>query len=131
MISSKPAIDSKLTSSPLIIDAVASCGGGVSAATLKRWTSDWNFGTPVFLRSGVGIFGPTFHERCDGKEFMKLVEEANNLVTSLPIEPSSGLSDVLHLAAKGIVTECSSADTQKSRRLMATTCIPDSSRIDL
>ncbi|KAG7450863.1 uncharacterized protein BT62DRAFT_962721 [Guyanagaster necrorhizus] len=60
MISSNPAIDSKLTSSALfhiIIGAVVSCGGGASAATLKTWTPEWSFGTPVFLRSGVGFWG--------------------------------------------------------------------------
>ncbi|KAK0207909.1 hypothetical protein DFS33DRAFT_392136 [Desarmillaria ectypa] len=60
MISSSPAIDNKLTSSALfhiIIGAVVSCGGGASAATLKTWTSEWSFGTPVFLRSGVGFWG--------------------------------------------------------------------------
>ncbi len=54
-----------------------------------------------------------FHERCDGKELGKLVEEANGLVSSLPFKTSSDLSDDLHLAIKGIVTEHSSASTHK------------------
>ncbi|KAK0245290.1 hypothetical protein EDD85DRAFT_13233 [Armillaria nabsnona] len=54
-----------------------------------------------------------FHERCDGKELGKLVEEANDLVSSLPFKTSSDLSDDLHLAIKGIVTERSSASTHK------------------
>jgi len=37
----------------LIISAVASAGGGVTAATLAVWTHEWRFTTPVFLRGGV------------------------------------------------------------------------------
>jgi len=36
----------------LLIGAVASAGGGVTAATFGVWTSEWNFGTPVVLKSG-------------------------------------------------------------------------------
>ncbi|KAK0232749.1 hypothetical protein IW262DRAFT_1451222 [Armillaria fumosa] len=50
-----------------------------------------------------------FHKRCDGKELGKLVEEAKNLVSSLPFKTSSDLSDDLHLAVRGIVTERPSA----------------------
>ncbi len=70
-------------------------------------------GVFVFLRSGVGIWGSTFHEGCDDKEIGKLVEETNNLVTSLPFNPSSDLSGDLHLAVKGIVTEYSSTGTHR------------------
>ncbi|KAF9049325.1 hypothetical protein BDZ89DRAFT_1057678 [Hymenopellis radicata] len=54
------AVDPKLSSSPLfhiILGAVASAGGGVTAATLKTWTPEWSFGTPVFLRNGAGVIG--------------------------------------------------------------------------
>ncbi|PBK61958.1 hypothetical protein ARMSODRAFT_1025293 [Armillaria solidipes] len=56
----------------------------------------------------------SFHERCDGKELGKLVEKANDLVSSLPFKTSSDLSDDMHLAIKGIVTERSSATTHKT-----------------
>ena len=36
----------------LLIGAVASAGGGVTAATFGVWTPEWNFGTPVVLKSG-------------------------------------------------------------------------------
>ncbi|SJL03060.1 uncharacterized protein ARMOST_06405 [Armillaria ostoyae] len=52
-----------------------------------------------------------FHERRDIKQFRKLVEEAGVLVSSLPFATSSDLSDDLHLAIKGIVTERSSTST--------------------
>ncbi|KAK0443136.1 uncharacterized protein EV420DRAFT_1649415 [Desarmillaria tabescens] len=58
-----------------------------------------------------------FHERCDGKGLRKLVEEAHVLVSSLPFKTSSDLSDDLHLAIKGIVTERSSAGTRKKPTL--------------
>jgi len=35
----------------LIIGAVASAGGGVTAATFDVWTPEWKFGTPVILKS--------------------------------------------------------------------------------
>ncbi|KAF8662034.1 hypothetical protein AX16_001220 [Volvariella volvacea WC 439] len=58
---SNPAfnVDPKYISSPLthaLLGAVASAGGGYTAATLNAWTSNWSFGTPVFLR-GVGLLG--------------------------------------------------------------------------
>lgn len=56
----------------------------------------------------------SFHERCDGKELGKLVEKANDLVSSLPFKTSSDLSDDLHIAIKGIVTERSYESTQKT-----------------
>ncbi|KAK0506463.1 hypothetical protein EDD18DRAFT_32642 [Armillaria luteobubalina] len=46
-----------------------------------------------------------FHERRDIKQLRKLVEEAGVLVSSLPFEASSDLSNDLHLAIKGIVAE--------------------------
>jgi len=48
------------TSSPLthlILGAIASAGGGLSAATLSTWTNDWTFGTPPVLRRGAGLWG--------------------------------------------------------------------------
>lgn len=36
-----------------IASAVASAGGGVTAATFSVWTPDWRFTTPVFLKGGV------------------------------------------------------------------------------
>jgi len=35
----------------LLIGAVASAGGGITAATFDVWTPDWKFGTPVVLKS--------------------------------------------------------------------------------
>ncbi|ESK91911.1 hypothetical protein Moror_10467 [Moniliophthora roreri MCA 2997] len=55
-----PHVNHLLASSPLfhlIIGAVASAGGGVSASTLSLWTSHWAFSTPVFLRPAVGWLG--------------------------------------------------------------------------
>ncbi|KAK0207963.1 hypothetical protein DFS33DRAFT_1379513 [Desarmillaria ectypa] len=51
--------------------------------------------------------GPSslLHEHCDDKQLKRLVEEASKLVSSLPFTTSSELSDDLHLAVKGIVTE--------------------------
>ncbi|KAK0456954.1 hypothetical protein EV421DRAFT_1755739, partial [Armillaria borealis] len=51
--------------------------------------------------------GPSsvFHERYDDKQLRKLVEEVNDLVSSLPFDTSSDLSNDLHLAMKGIVAE--------------------------
>ncbi|PBK60033.1 hypothetical protein ARMSODRAFT_966416 [Armillaria solidipes] len=46
-----------------------------------------------------------FHERRDVKQLRKLVEEASVLVSSLPFDASSDLSNDLHLAVKGIVAE--------------------------
>lgn len=45
-----------IAESPLfsfILGAVASSGGGVTAATLGVFGPDWSFTTPVFLRSSV------------------------------------------------------------------------------
>ncbi|PBL01521.1 hypothetical protein ARMGADRAFT_984178 [Armillaria gallica] len=58
-----------------------------------------------------------FHERRDSKQLRKLVAEANALVSSLPFGTSLDLSDDLHLAIKGILTECSSAGTRKKPAL--------------
>ncbi|KAK0207928.1 hypothetical protein DFS33DRAFT_393620 [Desarmillaria ectypa] len=58
-----------------------------------------------------------FHERRDIKQLRKLVEEANDLVSSLPFKTSSDLSDDLHFATKGIVTEHSSAGIRKKPTL--------------
>ncbi|KAK7040728.1 hypothetical protein VNI00_009634 [Paramarasmius palmivorus] len=55
-----PHVNQLLASSPffhLILGAVASAGGGVSAATLSVWTSHWAFSTPVFLRPAAGWLG--------------------------------------------------------------------------
>ncbi|KAL0574706.1 hypothetical protein V5O48_007264 [Marasmius crinis-equi] len=65
LISSNPAVNPLLKSSPLfhlIIGAVSSAGGGVSAGTLATWTSQWAFSTPVFLRSAAAFAGvlPSF-----------------------------------------------------------------------
>ncbi|KAK0475067.1 hypothetical protein IW261DRAFT_1495269 [Armillaria novae-zelandiae] len=49
--------------------------------------------------------GSVFHERCDDKQLRKLVEEVNDLVSSLPFDTSSDLSNDLQLAIKGIVVE--------------------------
>jgi hypothetical protein len=37
----------------LLASAVASSGGGVTAATFAVWTPEWHFTTPVFLKGGV------------------------------------------------------------------------------
>ncbi|TFK60858.1 hypothetical protein BDN72DRAFT_965489 [Pluteus cervinus] len=49
-----------LASSPLthlILGAIASGGGGTTAATINAWNPQWSFNTPVFLRDGVGWLG--------------------------------------------------------------------------
>ena len=61
----------------LLIGAVASAGGGITAATFDVWTPDWKFGTPAVLKSswvgstdvwGGAVTGPsdshTFHLTC-------------------------------------------------------------------
>ncbi|KAL0072659.1 hypothetical protein AAF712_000422 [Marasmius tenuissimus] len=58
LLSSNPNVNPLLKTSPLfhlIIGAVASAGGGVSAGTLSTWTSQWAFSTPVFLRPAAGL----------------------------------------------------------------------------
>ncbi|KAG7450840.1 uncharacterized protein BT62DRAFT_1001654 [Guyanagaster necrorhizus] len=58
-----------------------------------------------------------FHERCNSKELRKLVEEANDLISSLPFKISTDLSDDLHLAIKGIVTQPSFTGARKKPML--------------
>jgi len=41
----------------MIIGALASAGGGMTAGTLGTWKSQWGFNTPPVLRAGVGIWG--------------------------------------------------------------------------
>ena len=41
----------------MLLGAIASAGGGLSAATLKTWTPEWSFGTPPVLRQGADIWG--------------------------------------------------------------------------
>ncbi|THU98641.1 hypothetical protein K435DRAFT_777403 [Dendrothele bispora CBS 962.96] len=41
----------------LILGAVASAGGSVTASTFSTFTPNWSFSTPVFLRPGVGLLG--------------------------------------------------------------------------
>ncbi|KAF8192925.1 hypothetical protein BJ912DRAFT_249835 [Pholiota molesta] len=41
----------------MIIGAIASAGGGLSAATVGAWTPDWSFNTPPIFRSGAGWSG--------------------------------------------------------------------------
>lgn len=48
---SNPAIASSLFFQ-LLIGAVASAGGGVSASTIGVWNAEWNFRVPPFLRGG-------------------------------------------------------------------------------
>ncbi|KAG7450850.1 uncharacterized protein BT62DRAFT_1001665 [Guyanagaster necrorhizus] len=57
-----------------------------------------------------------FHESCNSKELRKLAEEANDLISSLPFKSSLDLSDDLHLAIKGIVTQRSSTGSPATRR---------------
>ncbi|PBK59143.1 hypothetical protein ARMSODRAFT_1027641 [Armillaria solidipes] len=57
-----------------------------------------------------------FHERRDSKQLQRLVAEANVLVSSLPFDTSSDLSNDLYLAIKG-VTGRSSAGTRKKPAL--------------
>ncbi|EGN97159.1 hypothetical protein SERLA73DRAFT_74862 [Serpula lacrymans var. lacrymans S7.3] len=37
----------------LIIGAIASAGGGVTAATFGVWTSEWRLSTPIFLKGSI------------------------------------------------------------------------------
>jgi hypothetical protein len=41
----------------LIIGAIASAGGGLSAGTLNAWSANWAFSTPPILRAGAGWTG--------------------------------------------------------------------------
>ena len=41
----------------MIIGALASAGGGMTAGTLGTWKNQWGFSTPPVLRAGVGIWG--------------------------------------------------------------------------
>lgn len=57
----------KIADSPLfsfIIGAIASSGGGVTAATFGVWGPEWSFTTPTFLRSSllgtVDVWGGSF-----------------------------------------------------------------------
>ncbi|KAK2459976.1 hypothetical protein APHAL10511_007982 [Amanita phalloides] len=57
---SSPGVNPVYAGSPLahmLLGAIASAGGGLSAATLKTWTPEWSVGTPPVLRQGVGIWG--------------------------------------------------------------------------
>lgn len=52
-------VDPLLANSPLfhlITGAVASAGGGITAATLSTWTPNWAFSTPVFLRPEADVW---------------------------------------------------------------------------
>ncbi|KAK0506583.1 hypothetical protein EDD18DRAFT_36674 [Armillaria luteobubalina] len=55
----------------------------------------------------------TFHERRDSKELQKLVAEANVLISSLPFDTSSNLSNDLHLAIKGVTGRLSIGTRKK------------------
>lgn len=41
----------------MIIGALASSGGGLTAATLSTWTPSWSFSTPPLFRAGTGLWG--------------------------------------------------------------------------
>ena len=41
----------------MIVGALASAGGGMTAGTLGTWKSQWGFSTPPVLRAGVGLWG--------------------------------------------------------------------------
>ena len=41
----------------MLLGAIASAGGGLSAGTLKTWTPEWSLGTPPVLKEGAGIWG--------------------------------------------------------------------------
>ena len=49
-----------LTLSPLthmVIGALSSNGGGITASTLSTWSPSWSFSTPPILRAGTGLWG--------------------------------------------------------------------------
>ncbi|TFK36307.1 hypothetical protein BDQ12DRAFT_634386 [Crucibulum laeve] len=55
-----PTVNPVYVNSPLthlILGALASAGGGLSAATLSTWTPNWTVGTPPILRAGAGLWG--------------------------------------------------------------------------
>lgn len=55
-----PSVHPQYVNSPLthlILGALASAGGGLSAATLSTWTPNWSFRTPPVLQRGAGAFG--------------------------------------------------------------------------
>ena len=39
----------------VLVGAIASAGGGVTAATLNVWTPNWTLSTPVFLRKNTSV----------------------------------------------------------------------------
>jgi hypothetical protein len=41
----------------MIIGALASSGGGITAATLSTWSPSWSFSTPSLFRAGTGLWG--------------------------------------------------------------------------
>ncbi|KAK0506460.1 hypothetical protein EDD18DRAFT_1455776 [Armillaria luteobubalina] len=76
--------------------------------------NDWLMQIKKVYRTAINLqkqLSPSsvFHERCDDKQLRKLVEEVNDLVSSLPFDTSSDLSNDLQLAIKGIVVEHSQA----------------------
>jgi hypothetical protein len=59
-VSANSPIHPLLIRSPLthlIIGALASSGGGITASTLSTWSPLWVFSTPPILRAGTGIWG--------------------------------------------------------------------------
>lgn len=41
----------------MLIGAIVSAGGGLSAGTVSAWSANWVFSTPPVLRAGAGWAG--------------------------------------------------------------------------
>ncbi|KAF8629798.1 hypothetical protein AX15_003269 [Amanita polypyramis BW_CC] len=55
-----PGVNPVYAASPLthlLLGAVASSAGGLSAATLRTWTPEWSLGMPPVLKEGAGVWG--------------------------------------------------------------------------
>lgn len=76
----------------MIIGAIASAGGGLSAATLGSWTPDWSFSTPPVLRAGAGWFGTldVWGGALVGKYFPSISEFTANIATALIYSTTTG-----------------------------------------
>ncbi|KDR79198.1 hypothetical protein GALMADRAFT_63297 [Galerina marginata CBS 339.88] len=57
---SSPNVHPEYRNSPLthlLVGAIVSCGGGLSAGTFSAWSPNWSFSTPPVLRAGAGWAG--------------------------------------------------------------------------
>ncbi|KIL64965.1 hypothetical protein M378DRAFT_77505 [Amanita muscaria Koide BX008] len=60
LVTTSAGVNPLYANSPLthmLLGAIASAGGALTAATFKTWTPEWSFGTPPVLKQGVGVWG--------------------------------------------------------------------------